>query len=71
LEGVVDAIEFIYNLRDKSFDQIPVGDKVADIGMGMTAIDAATQAKRLGSKEVSIVYRRTHAEMRVPNMKWT
>ena len=29
----------------------------------MTAIDAATQARRLGAKEVTIVYRRTHAEM--------
>jgi glutamate synthase (NADPH/NADH) small chain len=31
--------------------------------MGMTAIDAATQAKRLGAKEVTIVYRRTQDEM--------
>ena len=30
--------------------------------MGMTAIDAATQAKRLGAKEVTMVYRRTEAE---------
>ena len=30
--------------------------------MGMTAIDAATQAKRLGAKEVTLVYRRTEAE---------
>jgi dihydropyrimidine dehydrogenase (NAD+) subunit PreT len=63
LEGVVDAIEFIYNLRSKTFNQIPVGDKVAVIGLGMTAIDAATQAKRLGAKEVTIVYRRTQEEM--------
>jgi glutamate synthase (NADPH/NADH) small chain len=63
LEGVVDAIEFIYNLRSKTFNQIPVGDKVAVIGLGMTAIDAATQAKRLGAKEVTIVYRRTQDEM--------
>jgi len=63
MEGVVDAIEFIYNLRSKSFNQIPVGDKVAVIGLGMTAIDAATQAKRLGAKEVTIVYRRTQDEM--------
>jgi glutamate synthase (NADPH/NADH) small chain len=42
---------------------VPVGDKVAVIGLGMTAIDAATQAKRLGAKEVFIVYRRTQAEM--------
>lgn len=63
LEGVVDAIEFIYNLRSKSFNQIAVGDKVAVIGLGMTAIDAATQAKRLGAAEVTIVYRRTQEEM--------
>ena len=62
LEGVEDAISFIYNLRSKKYDEIPVGDKVAVIGMGMTAIDAATQAKRLGAKEVTLVYRRTEAE---------
>jgi glutamate synthase (NADPH/NADH) small chain len=62
MEGVVDAISFIYNLRDKGYPAIPVGDKVAVIGMGMTAIDAATQAKRLGAKEVTMVYRRTEAE---------
>lgn len=63
LEGVVDAIEFIYNLRSKTYNQVAVGDKVAVIGLGMTAIDAATQAKRLGAKEVTIVYRRTEEEM--------
>jgi len=63
LEGVIDAINFIYNLRDKGYSHVPVGDKVAVIGLGMTAIDAATQAKRLGASEVTIVYRRTHAEM--------
>ncbi|NOT51168.1 MAG: NAD(P)-dependent oxidoreductase [Chitinophagaceae bacterium] len=62
LEGVVDAIQFIYDLRSKGYPAIPVGDKVAVIGMGMTAIDAATQAKRLGAKEVTMVYRRTEAE---------
>lgn len=63
LEGVVDAIQFIYDLRSKGFAAVPVGDKVAVIGMGMTAIDAATQAKRLGAKEVTLLYRRTEAEM--------
>ena len=63
LDGVVDAIEFIYNLRSNAINQIGVGDKVAVIGLGMTAIDAATQAKRLGAKEVTIVYRRTQEEM--------
>jgi len=62
LDGVADAISFIYHLRTNEYNTIPVGDKVAVIGMGMTAIDAATQAKRLGAKEVTMVYRRTEAQ---------
>jgi dihydropyrimidine dehydrogenase (NAD+) subunit PreT len=63
LPGVEDAISFIYNIRHNGFAAVPVGDKVAVIGMGMTAIDAATQAKRLGAKEVTMLYRRTQDEM--------
>jgi dihydropyrimidine dehydrogenase (NAD+) subunit PreT len=63
LEGVEDAISFIYELRSKPFSEVRVGENVAVIGMGMTAIDAATQAKRLGAKSVTMVYRRTQAEM--------
>jgi dihydropyrimidine dehydrogenase (NAD+) subunit PreT len=63
LAGVVDAIGFIHDIRAKGYPAVPVGDKVAVIGMGMTAIDAATQARRLGAKEVTLVYRRTQEEM--------
>ncbi len=63
LEGVVDAIRFIYDIRANGFSSVPVGDKVAVIGLGMTAIDAATQARRLGAGEVTLIYRRTEAEM--------
>jgi dihydropyrimidine dehydrogenase (NAD+) subunit PreT len=63
LEGVVDAIGFIYDIRAKGYPAVAVGDKVAVIGMGMTAIDAATQARRLGAHEVTLVYRRTQEEM--------
>jgi dihydropyrimidine dehydrogenase (NAD+) subunit PreT len=63
LKGVEDAIQFIYELRTNEFSKLAVGDKVAVIGMGMTAIDAATQAKRLGAKEVTLIYRRTQEEM--------
>ena len=62
LQGVEDAIRFIYDIRDKGYERVAVGDKVAVIGMGMTAIDAATQARRLGAKEVTLVYRRTEME---------
>lgn len=62
LDGVVDAISFIYDLRTNDYSKIAVGDNVAVIGMGMTAIDAATQSKRLGAKEVTMIYRRTENE---------
>ena len=62
LDGVVDAISFIYELRTNDFSKIAVGDNVAVIGMGMTAIDAATQSKRLGAKDVTLIYRRTENE---------
>ncbi len=62
MDGVEDAISFIYDIRTKGYPNVPIGEKVAVIGMGMTAIDAATQAKRLGAKEVTMVYRRSEAE---------
>jgi dihydropyrimidine dehydrogenase (NAD+) subunit PreT len=58
MNGVMDAVDFIAGLRqtpDKS--QVPVGRNVVVIGGGMTAIDAATQAKLLGAETVTIVYR--------------
>ncbi len=62
LPGVVDAISYIYDIRTKDRSKIPVGERVAVIGMGMTAIDAARQSKRLGAAEVTMVYRRTEKE---------
>jgi glutamate synthase (NADPH/NADH) small chain len=44
--------------------QIPdVGKRVAVIGGGDTAVDCARTSIRLGAEEVTIVYRRTEAEM--------
>ncbi len=59
--GVIPGIGFLrsVNLGEK----VKVGDKVAVIGGGNVAIDAARTALRLGAKEVSIVYRRTRDEM--------
>ena len=59
LKGVEDAIEFIARLRQaQDLSSVPVGKRVVVIGGGMTAIDAAVQAKRLGAMEVTLVYRR-------------
>ncbi len=61
ISGVMEGIEF---LRDVSLGRkVNVGKKVAVIGGGNTAIDCARTAKRLGAKEVTIVYRRSRAEM--------
>jgi glutamate synthase (NADPH/NADH) small chain len=64
LDGVRPAVDFIAELRqaaDKS--TLPVGRRVVVIGGGMTAIDAAVQAKLLGAEEVTIVYRRGQERM--------
>lgn len=61
LAGVVDALRFIADY--KTAQTIQVGRKVAVIGGGNTAIDAANAAKRLGAEEVIMVYRRSEREM--------
>ncbi|GAB7388730.1 NADPH-dependent glutamate synthase [Bacillaceae bacterium] len=63
LEGVYDAIEFVENTKMKPLSREFVGKRVAVIGAGNTAIDAATCSVRLGAANVKILYRRTQAEM--------
>ena len=63
LPEVVEALEFIEQLHTHPLHQVPLGDRVAVIGGGNTAIDAVTQARRLGAREAAIVYRRSQAEM--------
>lgn len=61
LEGVIHVLEF---LRAVSLGQhVDVGERVTVIGGGNSAIDAARTAKRLGAREVMILYRRTRNEM--------
>ncbi|MFH1009056.1 MAG: FAD-dependent oxidoreductase [Candidatus Latescibacterota bacterium] len=64
-EGVVHAIEFLRKVRLGETDS--VSGKIAVIGGGNTAIDAARCAIRLGAEEVYLVYRRTRAEMPAAN----
>ncbi|MEW9697607.1 NAD(P)-dependent oxidoreductase [Paenibacillus sp. SI8] len=62
LTGVHDAIDFVESTKI-ALDTSLVGKRVAVIGAGNTAIDAATCSVRLGAEEVQILYRRTQAEM--------
>jgi formate dehydrogenase beta subunit len=60
-EGIVDGVEF---LKDLSFGKKAKAlGKVVIIGGGNVAIDCARTCKRLGFKEVEILYRRSRAEM--------
>ena len=69
LNGVYSANEFLtrVNLMHANDENTPtplrVGKKVAIIGGGNVAMDAARTAKRVGFDEVTIVYRRTEAEL--------
>jgi len=58
--NVFTGTEFLN--RANSGEEIPVGKQVIVIGGGDTAIDAARVSQRLGA-EVTILYRRTRAEM--------
>ena len=59
--GVIESAEFLR--RVNLGERISVGKDVAVVGGGNVAIDAARISLRLGAKKVTIVYRRTRAEM--------
>ncbi|MDB6182539.1 NAD(P)-dependent oxidoreductase [Paracoccus fistulariae] len=63
-ENVLDAVSFIRDLRQAAdLTTLPVGRDVVIIGGGMTAVDAAVQARLLGAENVTIVYRRDQSRM--------
>jgi NADH-quinone oxidoreductase subunit F len=63
LEGVYFGIDFLKDVKLKNSAQ--VGNRVAVIGGGNTAMDAARSALRLGAKKVDVYYRRSREEMPV------
>ena len=63
IEGVEDAVAWIARLRQSPLGEVAVGRRVVVLGGGMTAIDAASQALRLGAEEATIVYRRGQEQM--------
>ncbi len=58
--NVLTGTEFLN--RVNSGRAVPVGDRVVVVGGGDTAIDAARISRRLGA-QVTVLYRRTRAEM--------
>lgn len=70
LNGVYTANEFLTRVNLMKAYQFPhvdtpvkIGKRVAVIGGGNVAMDAARSAKRLGAEEVYIIYRRSEEEM--------
>lgn len=70
LDGVYDALHFIERVKTREWSSVPLGKTVAVIGAGNTAIDAVTQAKRLGAERVIMVYRKTAANMPAYNYEY-
>ncbi|MEW6426221.1 MAG: FAD-dependent oxidoreductase, partial [Bacillota bacterium] len=61
LEGILYGVDFLR--RVNKGEKVPLGEKVAVIGGGNTAMDAARTALRLGAQAVTIVYRRSEQEI--------
>lgn len=62
LAGVVGAIDWIDRFRAAP-TTTRVGKRVAVVGGGNTAVDAATDSRRAGAEQVHMIYRRSREEM--------
>jgi len=60
-DGVIDGTEFLFKVN--TGEKVAAGSRVVVVGGGNVAIDCARTCVRLGFKDVSIVYRRSRAEM--------
>jgi formate dehydrogenase major subunit len=61
ITGVLGGTEFLRAVMLN--EEVSLGNKVAVIGGGNTAMDAARTAKRLGAEQVMVVYRREREQM--------
>ena len=66
LEGVLAGIDFLRAVA--AGEPVKMGRRVAVVGGGNTAVDAARSAVRMGAEDVTLVYRRSRAEM--PASPW-
>jgi glutamate synthase (NADPH/NADH) small chain len=67
LSGIIQALDLLREVSMALIEQrdcdITLGDRVLVIGGGNAAIDSAVTARKLGSKKVTILYRRSENEM--------
>jgi NADPH-dependent glutamate synthase beta subunit-like oxidoreductase/2,4-dienoyl-CoA reductase-like NADH-dependent reductase (Old Yellow Enzyme family) len=60
-DGVIDALAFLRRAKQGLIATLP--RRVAVLGAGNTAMDAASTALALGARDVTIIYRRSFREM--------
>ena len=60
-QNVFPALSFLYKIN--SGDKISIGDRVIVIGGGNMAVESARAAWRLGARDVTVVYRKSEAEI--------
>jgi NADH-quinone oxidoreductase subunit F len=68
IKGFYYGLNFLQDVREGK--KVTIGSRVAVIGGGNVALDAARTALRLGSKEVEIYYRRSRDEMPVSEIEY-
>ena len=61
--GVRSALDFIRDIHEMPLEEVAIGKSVLVIGGGNTAIDAVSQAKRLGAPSATLAYRRKEVDM--------
>jgi heterodisulfide reductase subunit A-like polyferredoxin len=66
LEGVISAIAMLRQVN--LGEQVEIGQRVAVLGSGITAVDAAAVSLRLGAQEVHLIHRRPIDE--IPAYQW-
>lgn len=69
LSECVGATEFIKELKMKK-QEVNVGKRVVVLGGGNTAMDAASEAARLGAEHITLVYRRGKHEKRAYDFEY-
>lgn len=61
-KGFEYGLPWLEKLNFHHHEEASIGDNVIVIGMGFTAMDCCRSAKRMGAKNVTVVYRRTQLE---------
>ena len=69
LEGFEYGLPFLEKLNYGYLEQTKIGNTIAVIGAGFTAMDCVRSVRRMGAENVYVLYRRTQLEMPVDELE--